>query len=215
MTLASPVSGAEPAQLDAPVRSRDAEHTRQQLLQAARRRFAFDGYDATTVRDIATDAGVNVALINRYFTSKEGLFEACITSAGEKLVHPPDASVTVDDLARKIVDQLADDSTDDDTARLQMLLLLRSSGDPRAETIRRTILRRYSEGMARAAGWQAGIADGESLVLRAQIALSTGLGIVLLRSSSDLEPLASASRDDLLEPMREVLAALLGKPDTA
>ncbi len=210
MTLASSVTGDDHAQHDAPVRARDAEHTRQQLLHAARRRFAFDGYDATTVRDIATDAGVNVALINRYFSSKEGLFEACITSAGEKLVHAPDAGVTVDDLARKIVDQLADDSTGDDTARLQMLLLLRSSGDPRAETIRRTILRRYSEGMARAAGWHPGMANGESLVLRAQIALSTGLGMVLLRSSSDLAPLATASRDDLLQPLREVVAALLG-----
>src|ERR1700744_3072446 len=58
------------------VRHRDADETRQRLLQAARQRFAQDGYAATTVRDIAMEAGVNVALINRYFTSKEGLFEA-------------------------------------------------------------------------------------------------------------------------------------------
>src|SRR5262249_4490858 len=51
-------------------RRRDAATTRQLLLDAARQRFAIDGYAATSVRDIAHDAGVNVALINRYFTSK-------------------------------------------------------------------------------------------------------------------------------------------------
>src|SRR5687768_16792368 len=58
---------------------RDAARTRRRLLEAARRRFARDGYATSTVRDIADDAGVNVALISRYFTSKEGLFEACLT----------------------------------------------------------------------------------------------------------------------------------------
>src|SRR3954467_2700576 len=74
---------------DAPPRPssppRDAGRTRQLLLDAARRRFAEDGYAATTVRDIAEDAGVNVALTSRYFTSKEGLFEACLSTAGEEL----------------------------------------------------------------------------------------------------------------------------------
>jgi AcrR family transcriptional regulator len=37
-------------------RSRDAAKTRQLLLDSARRRFAHDGYSATTVRDIAADA---------------------------------------------------------------------------------------------------------------------------------------------------------------
>ena len=41
---------------DGAVRSRDAAGTRQLLLQAARIRFARDGYSATTVRDIANDA---------------------------------------------------------------------------------------------------------------------------------------------------------------
>src|SRR4051794_36587391 len=66
-------------------RHRDAAKTRQLLLDAALRRFASDGYAATTVRDIADDAGVNVALISRYFESKEGLFEVCLTTAVDDL----------------------------------------------------------------------------------------------------------------------------------
>lgn len=48
--------------------------TRARLLEAARKRFQASGFDATTVRDIAADAGVDPALIMRYFGSKEGLF---------------------------------------------------------------------------------------------------------------------------------------------
>jgi AcrR family transcriptional regulator len=193
----------------APGRPRDASQTKQQLLLAARRRFAFDGYDATTVRDIATDAGVNVALINRYFDSKEGLFEACITSVGEQLVRSEDAASSIDELARAIVEQIAPGRADSDGARLQIMLLLRSSGDPRAEGIRRGILRRYAEGMATVAGWEPDQPGGDRLILRAQIALATALGIALLLSSSELEPLASAPESQLLEPIRQILATLL------
>jgi AcrR family transcriptional regulator len=53
---------------------RSREQTRQRLLDAAVDRFQRQGYDATTVREIANDAGVNAALVIRYFGSKEGLF---------------------------------------------------------------------------------------------------------------------------------------------
>ena len=47
----------------------------------------------TTVRQVADDAGVNVALISRYFSSKEGLFEACLRSAAESFADAgPDVS---------------------------------------------------------------------------------------------------------------------------
>jgi AcrR family transcriptional regulator len=49
---------------------------REQLVQAAIRLFGRDGYDATSVRDIAEDAGVSFALIRFYFGSKDGLREA-------------------------------------------------------------------------------------------------------------------------------------------
>lgn len=57
---------------------RDVDQTRAKLVAAARRAFAENGYDATTVRRIALDAGVNPALINRYFGGKEGLFATSV-----------------------------------------------------------------------------------------------------------------------------------------
>ena len=50
-----------------PSRARNAAATRAAILQAARRRFAREGYDQTGLREVAADAGVDAALISRYF----------------------------------------------------------------------------------------------------------------------------------------------------
>ena len=50
--------------------------TRETILTAARRRFATRGYDATSVRAIATAAEVDPALVIHYFGTKEALFIA-------------------------------------------------------------------------------------------------------------------------------------------
>jgi AcrR family transcriptional regulator len=52
--------------------------TREQILEAARSRFLADGYQATTMRSVATDAGVDVALVSYYFGSKQGIFGAAM-----------------------------------------------------------------------------------------------------------------------------------------
>ena len=66
-------------------RPRDAEATRAALLQAAMRRFTLLGYDRTTTRDIAHDAGANVSLIARYFGSKDGLFAAVLRESADAM----------------------------------------------------------------------------------------------------------------------------------
>lgn len=63
-------------------------NTRQAVLDAARARFASDGFAATTMRLVAADAGVNVSLVMQYFGSKEELFAAIMSipsSALERL----------------------------------------------------------------------------------------------------------------------------------
>jgi AcrR family transcriptional regulator len=47
-----------------------------QIIATAERLFATKGYNGTSVRDIAEDAGVNVAMISYYFGSKEKLMQA-------------------------------------------------------------------------------------------------------------------------------------------
>lgn len=59
-------------------RQRDAERTRTAILDAAQRLFSTRGFAHTGVRDVAELAGVNSALVGRYFGSKEGLFRATL-----------------------------------------------------------------------------------------------------------------------------------------
>lgn len=52
--------------------------TEQKIIMAARQVFTKKGYAATRTRDIAKEAGINLALLNYYFKSKENLFKIII-----------------------------------------------------------------------------------------------------------------------------------------
>ncbi|WP_206797336.1 TetR family transcriptional regulator [Amycolatopsis sp. MtRt-6] len=54
------------------------QDTRTALVEAARAVFAETGYDGATVRAIATRAGVDAAMVNHWFGSKEGLFAQAV-----------------------------------------------------------------------------------------------------------------------------------------
>ncbi|PJJ07268.1 TetR family transcriptional regulator [Flavobacterium sp. 1] len=58
-----------------------------QILHVAERLFAEKGFDGTSIRDIAKEAKINVAMVSYYFGSKEQLLEAIIMNraAGIKL----------------------------------------------------------------------------------------------------------------------------------
>ncbi|MET0423811.1 MAG: TetR family transcriptional regulator [Actinoplanes sp.] len=193
--------------MTAPARPRrDAARTRLLLLDAARRRFVQDGYAATTVRDIADDAGVNVALISRYFVSKEGLFEQCLSAAVDELRST--VEVPLERIGEAIVRHSAGPGADGRPGRLAMLL--RKSGDERADAIRLGVLRASSERLATLAGWRPGEPGADALLLRAQLVLATAIGLSLLRAATPVEPLASATDEELLGPLQDLVAATLG-----
>lgn len=48
------------------------------IIESALKLFSTKGFEGTSVREIAADAGVNVAMINYYFGSKEKLFESVV-----------------------------------------------------------------------------------------------------------------------------------------
>jgi AcrR family transcriptional regulator len=77
-------------------RPRNASQTRADILSAARRRFAAEGYERTTLRAIAADVGVDAALVIRYFGSKQDLFAAAV-----------DFSIELPDLLNVDPDQVA------------------------------------------------------------------------------------------------------------
>ena len=71
---------------------RNAAETRNRLLQSARKLFAKASYGNVGIREIGAEAGVNPALISRYFGSKRNLFlEVASILNSEGLEALPDA----------------------------------------------------------------------------------------------------------------------------
>lgn len=60
--------------------------TEEKIRQAAREVFISKGYDGCSTREIASAAGLNVALVNYYFRSKKQLFEAIFKSTMEEFM---------------------------------------------------------------------------------------------------------------------------------
>jgi AcrR family transcriptional regulator len=67
--------------------SRRSLETRERILDAAERLFARDTYAGTSIRDIAADAGVPVALVSFHGGSKEALFAKVVERRAEGLSH--------------------------------------------------------------------------------------------------------------------------------
>jgi AcrR family transcriptional regulator len=65
--------------------------SRAQITAAAARRFAAAGYDATSLRQVAADAGVDPALVRRFFGGKEQLF----TEVASALIDPARAVAAI------------------------------------------------------------------------------------------------------------------------
>jgi AcrR family transcriptional regulator len=64
----------------------EAGDTKGKILEAAFRRLTREGYAALSMREIARDAGVNHALINYHFRSKDQLLIAVLDEANRQLL---------------------------------------------------------------------------------------------------------------------------------
>lgn len=63
----------------------DAAKTRGRILAAAGASFANRGIGSTSIRQVASAAGVSLAMVHHYFGSKDGLYEACIAGMYDEL----------------------------------------------------------------------------------------------------------------------------------
>ncbi|WKN29803.1 TetR/AcrR family transcriptional regulator [Porifericola rhodea] len=62
----------------------EEDNTEQKIRQVAKRLFTERGYAGTKIRDVAEEAGVNIALLNYYFRSKERLYESILSENFEE-----------------------------------------------------------------------------------------------------------------------------------
>lgn len=93
-------------------RPRRSDATKLAILNAARERFAADGYERATIRAIAADAGIDPAMVMRYYGNKERLFAA---AAEFDLRIPELATLPREQLGSHLVTHFLDLWEDDET----------------------------------------------------------------------------------------------------
>ncbi len=181
--------------------------TRADILDVARRRFLTEGYDSVSLRSVAAEAGVDVALISYHFGSKKGLFGAAMALAAnpaELLARELDGPLN--SLPERIVRTIVAAWEDPESGGSLRAFMQAAVREPDVARLFREMLER--EMIARIAE-RIGGADARR---RASVAASQIAGLVMARYILGIEPLASMPVDELAQRMAPALRAALAGP---
>lgn len=176
-------------------RRKSAETTRAEMLAAARERFLAESYENVGLRDIARDVGVDVALVSRYFGSKEELFREVLHGDKAKTFR---IDVSAAELPDYLVSLFAATDCDDTRKHTEkLLIILRSASSPQAAQIVHDAVRKdVLEPISRILG------GGEDAEMRAGMVLTILFGSGVVRSIMSVQPECAES------PPPEVLRKL-------
>lgn len=182
-------------------RRRDAAATRQALLEAARALMARHGVEGTSTRDVATAAGVNQALVYRYFGSKEKLFAEAAGSNPE-VADRVFTETPLDELASVLLSHVLDMKLTSGS-ETDLSTLVSAAND---ETVRAIIRSRIENGFD---GHLAARLDGPDTALRAELLAALVTGIAFLHRKVETPALTTADRAALDKWVRRMTAPLL------
>jgi AcrR family transcriptional regulator len=175
-------------------RWRTGQESRQRIIDAARARFMRDGYERATVRAIAADAAVDVAMVYYFFGSKEGLFTASALTGPEHPLHQ--LATLLDEGTQEIGARLVRrflEHWDEGAAFEPLLTLWRSAAiHPQARKVLHDSL---AGPIAERVAAKFGVADAE---LRVELVASHLAGLAFARYQLKIEPIASTPVDDLV-----------------
>lgn len=180
-------------------RPRNAAQTRADILTAARRRFAAEGYERTTLRAIAADVGVDAALVIRYFGSKQDLF----ATATDFRIDLPDLShADRDDIPDMLLPRYFAVWEEDHT----FLALLRAAMTSRvaADTLNRTLATQVAPTLR--------AATPDHHLERIALTDAFVIGLATTRSVLANPPVANLSREELSRWAGPVFRQLLTGP---
>jgi AcrR family transcriptional regulator len=190
-------------------RWRTGQQNKQRIIDAARDRFMREGYEQATVRAIAADAGVDVAMVYYFFGNKEGLFTASALTGPEHPLHQ--LATLLDEGAEQIGQRLVRrflEHWDDGGVYEPFLTLWRSAAiQPRA----RQVLHDAMAGpIAERIAAEFGVADAE---LRVELVASHLAGLAFARYQLRIEPIASSSVEQLVGWVGPTVQRYLTDPD--
>lgn len=189
----------------------NTDDVRRVVLDAARGLYARQGYLNTTIKGVAAAAGVAPDLVRRYYASREDLFAAAM-----RLPVDPAASVTallapgIDGLAERLV-RVTLRMLDEPETRDQIAAMVRDGAGaakvtaPLREFLESVIIDRVAAAL--------GVGDART---RVTLAISYIVGVAGSRYVLRMEPLASASEDEVVRLVAPaVQTALMGPPAPA
>jgi AcrR family transcriptional regulator len=186
-------------------RKRDAEATRAAILEAARRQFGLSGYDRAALRDIAAEAGADVALIKRYFGGKEALFlEALRASFHSDRFAQWDRRT----FARDAATLLAGDPHANEERTQAFQFLLRAGASPTtAPLLNVAVQERF---LAPIRDW----IGGEDAAARARVLAAVYIGFLVERLIRD-RPLQGREREVFIDHATAIFEGLVGESPPA
>lgn len=163
--------------------------TKAAILAAARQHFASDGYQGATIRAIATSAGIDPAMVIRYFGDKRKLFEAA-SEIDLRLPGPGDVA-QYESAGMALVDHFLKRWEEDDV----LMVLLRSAvtDTDAASRIQELFARQVLPMIQKLTNEPA-----KKAVIRASLVASQILGLALCRYVLKLPPILTIDRDELI-----------------
>ena len=171
------------------------------LLQAhARKLFWTKGYSNVSVREVAKAAGVDVALIARYFGSKLGLFEATLDSL--KKIDPDDFP-TVDSLVDAFVDMFAN-APKEETQASPITMILLNANDSEVGPIIARIQHQY---------WQGGLEKIIGSKSQAALFFASMMGFSVAQKTLRLDGIADVGSDAYRLQFRHMLTTAIASPN--
>ena len=163
---------------------------REAILAAARSEFGRRGFEGATLRSIAGEAGVDVALVSYYFGSKSELFVASLDLPVNPAVMLPSVLAEgLDGAAERLLAVLLD-VWDEPATGAPLIAMMRSV------STQASVLREFIE--TQLVATLADAIEGPDADLRAGAFTSQVLGLVLERYVLGVEPLASAGHEEIV-----------------
>ena len=175
-------------------RAEQRRRTEARILGAATQLFLAAGYERTTIRAVASAAGVDAGLVMHYFGSKQELFRRVIDAAPV-----PGVSGAPGQAAEQILASLADRLASEPTASLTLLRSMLTN--PEAASAASAGIARYQAQIAQA------IPVGDAS-LRAAIISALILGVMVSRHLIKSDELASADPAQVISLLRPCMISL-------
>ncbi|ATQ44162.1 TetR/AcrR family transcriptional regulator [Caulobacter mirabilis] len=179
---------------------RNAAMTRAAILEAARKRFAREGYDGASLREIASDAGVDAALISRYFGSKDELFMEVVSLACEP--NPEFFDGDPAGFGERMATALLEDKLADAKLDMFLIMLLSASSPKAAEMVRVCSRGKFFEFFQDWLG-------GPDADIRARVASNIMMGMSLGRVIDDMPDMPADRRDKMRDRLARIIQAAI------